>query len=278
MFILSKRQGILTVILSLCFLSHAHAQKDPSDPLESFNRGTFAFNDKVDQLITKPIATLYNKIMPKPLNIGIHNVYSNLNQVPTIVNDILQFKFYQTANDTWRFFVNSTIGVGGLFDVGTRIGLPHYINDFGLTLANYGWTHSTYIVLPLFGPSTIRDTIEIPVDYYAFSIYPYIEPTRLEWGVYLLGVVDRRAQLLKLENVLNEAIFDRYTFVRDAYLQRRTYQIEDSKHHSALDAYRARHGLQAAAPQEEFKPIPETIVPKIDGVISPAAIPARPNR
>lgn len=195
----------------------------------------FNFNDGLDKAILKPVATLYNKIMPKPLNQGVHNFFSNLGNLPTIANDILQFNFYQATNDTWRLGVNSTLGIGGFFDIGSRIGLKPYSNDFGLTMAKWGYKKSTYIVWPFFGPSTVRDGISLPVDYYLFSIYPYISPQSTRYLLYGAGVVDRRSQLLKFQSIMEEAAFDKYVFLRDAYLQRRAYQIEETYHLSFED-------------------------------------------
>lgn len=201
-----------------------------ADPLETFNRHTFAFNEAIDRILMKPVATLYNNIMPKPVNQGIHNFYNNIGTLPTIANDILQLNFYQGMRDFWRFAFNTTLGIGGLFDVSTRLGLKYYSNDFGLTLTSWGYRSSTFIVFPFFGPSTIRDGVALPVDYLAFSIYPYVEPISRRYALYTLGAVDRRAQLLKLEGVMEEAALDKYTFIRDAYLQRRAAQIEQTKH------------------------------------------------
>ncbi|RDI41710.1 MlaA family lipoprotein [Aquicella lusitana] len=215
------------------------------DPLERFNRVMFTFNDKLDQFILKPVATVYNKIMPKPLNKGIHNFFNNIGELPTIANDVLQLNFYQASNDFWRFGVNTTVGILGFFDVASRINLKYYSNDFGLTLAAWGYKSSNYLVLPFFGPSTIRDGIGLPVDYFAFSVYPYIEPDSTRYAVYALGAVDRRAQLLKFESVMEEAALDKYVFVRNAYLQRRSYQIEQNK----------QRGYQYQADQQEETPL-----------------------
>ena len=181
------------------------------------------------RLFLNPSPLSYNKIIPRPLNKGIHNVFTNIGNLPTIANDILQLHFYQMMNDAWRLAINTTIGIGGLFDVAARMGLEPYTNDFGLTLARYGWINSTYLVLPFFGPSTPRDGISIAVDYYGFSIYPYIYPTSTRYAIYALSVVDRRAQLLQFESVMEEAALDKYVFIRNAYLQRRSFLIEQNK-------------------------------------------------
>jgi len=206
-----------------------------TDPYEPFNRAMFTFNDKIDKYFLKPIATVYNKIMPKPLNVGVHNFFNNIGTIPTIINDLLQFHFYQMTNDLWRLGINTTVGVGGFFDMATRMKLPFYINDFGLTLATWGYKNSNYIVLPFFGPNTIRDGVGIPVDYYAFSVYPHIQPPSLRYQIYAVGIVDRRAQLLQYQKVFEEATYDEYLFMRNAYLQRRNYQIEQNAHRGYQD-------------------------------------------
>lgn len=201
------------------------------DPSENFNRAMFVFNEKFDQYILKPVATLYTKIVPRPLFQGLHNAYNNIGELPTMANDLLQINIYQFANDFWRFGVNSTVGIGGLFDIATRIKLRYYQNDFGLTMAAYGYDDSSYLVLPFLGPTTWRDgVIGFPVDYFAFSIYPYIYPESTRYELYALGVVDRRAQLIQFENVVEEAAIDKYVFTRDAYMQRRAYQIRENQH------------------------------------------------
>ncbi len=199
-----------------------------SDPYQRINRFFFNLNDTLDTMILKPLATLYNAIMPRPLNRGIHNAFVNINNIPTIANDLLQVHFYQAASDTWRLLINTSIGVGGLFDVANTLGLEPYTNDFGLTLATWGYRHSDFIVLPIFGLNTIRDGLALPVDYFGFSIYPYIhaDTDTIGYGLYGLSVIDRRAQLLKYQSLLEEISLDKYAFVRNAYIQRRQHQIE----------------------------------------------------
>ena len=181
---------------------------NPKDPYEPFNRAMFRFNDFVDWLILKPVATLYNQIVPKPLAAGLSNAYSNLDNIPTIINDILQGNFYQATSDLWRFGINSTIGILGLFDVAQRMGLEPNYEDFGLTLAKWGYKNSNYLVLPVMGPSTVRDAIGYPITYYGMSIYPYIRPTSTQYAIYFGGVVVRRADILRYEGVLKQLAFD----------------------------------------------------------------------
>ncbi len=207
----------------------AYQPVNPQDPYEKFNRVMYRFNDFLDTYALKPVATLYVKIVPKPLVKGITNVYANIDTIPTVVNDVLQGNIYQATNDAWRLAINSSVGIIGFFDVATQLGLEPNKEDFGLTLARWGYTNSNYLVLPFFGPSSLRDGIGIPVDYYVFSIYPHINPIRTRYEVYGLGIVSRRADLLRFQSVFDQAALDRYVFLRDAYMQRRAYLIQRNK-------------------------------------------------
>lgn len=233
--------GLLIVSLTMCFdvLANTDASNvssqpaarliNPKDPYEKFNRVMYHFNDALDNWVLKPIAMLYNKIMPKPLNKGISNIYSNIDTIPTVFNDVLQGNIYQATNDAWRLAINSTAGLLGFFDLASDIGLEPNKEDFGLTLARWGWENSNYLVLPFFGPSSLRDGIGIPVDYYGFSIYPRIYPLVERYRIYAVGLISRRADLLHYQNVMQQAAIDEYVFMRDAYMQRRAYQIERNK-------------------------------------------------
>ncbi|OGT58334.1 MAG: hypothetical protein A3F14_03450 [Gammaproteobacteria bacterium RIFCSPHIGHO2_12_FULL_43_28] len=206
-----------------------------SDPFERFNRAMFSFNEAADKVVLKPVATLYSNIIPKPLQKGVHNFFVNIRTVPTIANDLLQFNFYQATNDIWRFGLNTTVGLGGLVDVASCVRLKPYENDFGLTLAKWGYKNSNYLVVPFWGPNTFRDAIDLPVDYFAFSVYPYIHPRSTRYAVYGVGVVDRRVQALKFQGLLDEAALDKYVFFRNAYMQQRAYEIEKNQHLSYKD-------------------------------------------
>ncbi len=196
------------------------------DPYERFNRAMFQFNETFDILVMKPIATLYIKIIPKPLSKGLSNFYNNIDTIPTVANDVLQANFYQGTSDAWRLAINSSIGILGFFDVATDMGLEPNKEDFGLTLAQWGYRNSNYLVLPFLGPGTVRDQIGWPINYLFLTIYPYIYPVTQRNELYLTGLVVKRAELLRYQNVLEEASLDDYTFIRDAYMQRRAYQLE----------------------------------------------------
>ncbi len=223
---------IISLILALLFIRNAFADDIPAtikDPYETFNRPMFVFNDWMDRLIFKPIATLYLKITPKPLAKGFSNAFGNIDTIPTVLNDVLQGNFYQAVNDSWRFGINTTLGLAGFIDVASLMGLePNNRQDFGLTLAQWGWVNSNYLVLPILGPGTVRDQLAIYPNYY-LSIYPYIEPDAVEYGLLAGSLIVKRAEILRYQNVFEQAALDKYTFVRDAYLQRRAYLIERNK-------------------------------------------------
>lgn len=214
---------------SFAWVGVNYTPANPKDPYEPFNRVVYHFNDFLDRAILKPVATLYTKIVPKPITKGISNIFANIDTVPTVANDVLQANFYQATSDFWRLAINSTIGIAGFFDVATEIGLEPNKEDFGLTLARWGYTNSNYLVLPFFGPSTLRDGLGIPVDYYGFSIYPHITPVNDRYALYGVGTVSRRADLLRFQNVFDQASLDKYVFMRDAFMQRRNYLIQRNK-------------------------------------------------
>jgi phospholipid-binding lipoprotein MlaA len=201
---------------------------DPIDPYENYNRHAFEMNQKLDKVIFKPVATAYNTVLPWPAKKGISNFFGNLNMIPTVINDILQGNIRNTASDSWRFVINSTVGIFGLVDVAASIDLPDHSEDLGLTLAKWGYKDSHYLVLPIFGPSTVRDALALPVDYEVTSVYPYINPISLRYSLISLNFTSKRAQLLDYEDVINQASFDPYVFQRNAYLQRRAYLIQQN--------------------------------------------------
>ncbi|MBN1684046.1 MAG: VacJ family lipoprotein [Gammaproteobacteria bacterium] len=204
------------------------------DPHERFNRDMFRFNEKLDKYILKPVAKTYDTLVPQPLSNGINRAFLNLDNITNIFNDLLQTNFYQATSDSWRFIVNSTVGILGLVDVASKIGLQQNTQDFGLTLAKWGYQKSTYLVLPFFGPRTVRDTLAMPVNYFT-TVYPYMKNMRVRNGLYVLDVVNKRVQLLRFEDVYEQMAIDKYVFLRNAYLQRRKYLIGQTAETEAED-------------------------------------------
>jgi phospholipid-binding lipoprotein MlaA len=212
-----------TLVLSGCA---AVPNPDARDPWESWNRGVFGFNDAVDQVVLKPVATGYQKVTPTPVQKGVGNFFGNLTDMWSVVNNALVLKGRETGDSIGRVMVNTTIGLLGVVDVASDLGIERHTADFGLTLARWGVGNGPYVVLPLLGPSTLRDTAGWPVDNWGNPINQFGDaPTRN--GMLVLNVVDTRAQLLGAGNVMEGAALDKYTFMRDAYLQRRRNQVYD---------------------------------------------------
>ncbi len=211
---------------------------DPSDPFESYNRSMNSFNNNVDRYVLKPVAKGYDAITPSPVQKGVGNFFSNLDDVLVIFNDLFQFKFKQLASDTGRLLVNSTVGLFGLIDWASDIGLEKHNEDFGQTLGYWGVSSGPYLILPFFGPSTVRDAGGLVAD------SSYLDPINNEvherWiypnrnrdvstSLTVVKVVDIRAGLLKAENILQQAALDPYIYVREAFLQRRENLVHDGK-------------------------------------------------
>ena len=199
---------------------------NPRDPWESYNRGMFEVNDRIDQAVLKPVAKGYEEVVPRFARAGVNNFFENLFDVGTGLNNLLQAKPAQGANDLARFAVNSVIGILGLWDVATPMGLEKHDEDFGQTLAVWGVPSGPYFVIPLLGPSTARDAPARYVDSW-FSFNGYVEDIAVRNSLYGLDAVRTRANLLKAGKILDEAALDRYQFVRDSWLQRRRSQIYD---------------------------------------------------
>jgi len=217
---------LLTLTLAVTCVSHAVQAEENTDPWQGYNRAMFSFNDTVDRYFLKPVAKGYKFVMPDPLEKGVTNVFSNISEVPSAINGVMQGNFKGAAQNTGRLLVNSTIGIGGLFDVAKHMHLPdNGGEDFGQTLAVWGVGQGPYLVLPFLGPSTLRDTVGKPVDWYTDPL-TYIDHDRTNYSLRALSIVDMRAGLLDLEKNITG---DRYVFIRDVYLQRRDYLINNGE-------------------------------------------------
>ena len=255
---------ILLVLAALaltgCTSTHA---RNPADPLESFNRGVYQFNDAVDKAIAKPVAQGYNAVMPVPGKMMVSNFFSNLDDVIVTLNDLLQFKFAQAASDGARFVFNSTFGVFGLFDVAHR--LEKHNEDFGQTLGYWGIGSGPYIVLPILGPSTVRDGVGLYADSRPSKLRR-VDHIRSRNQLYLTKAINRRAQLLDQEKVLDEAALDRYEFIRDAYLLRRQSLVYDGNP--------PREKYEEEENDFEYRQVPIPNVPSSQQNHTPAVPPA----
>jgi phospholipid-binding lipoprotein MlaA len=228
---------LLLSLLSGCATTVFH----PADPLEKFNRGIFAFNKDVDNALLKPLAETYKNVTPKPIDQGITNFFNNIGEVVIIANDLLQLKFDQAASDTSRLLVNSTAGLLGVVDIASQVGLTKNEEDFGQTLGYWGLGNGPYLVLPFLGPSSIRDTLGRSIDVFfdPRSYTTHAETRQLLLSTGTIKIVDMRADMLGVEEVLGAAALDEYAYVRDAYLQRRDFLVNDGqiseKKQEALD-------------------------------------------
>ena len=200
---------------------------DPKDPLQAYNRVMFAFNERADQYALKPVAKAYRFITPKPVQFVVGNFFSNLGDLWTGFNNLLQGKGKAAASDTARFFVNSTLGFLGFADVATEMGLEKHNEDLGQTLGWWGVPSGPYFVIPLLGPSTIRDVAARPVDTYGQPYMWQDGHDALKWSLWTVEKVHARAALLDAENAFNDAALDKYTLMRDGWLARRRNQVYD---------------------------------------------------
>jgi phospholipid-binding lipoprotein MlaA len=200
----------------------AHAA-DPRDPLESFNRPVDAFNRRVDQAAVSPVAKAYERAVPGLVRSGVSNFFANLGDVWSAANSVLQLKPGDAAQNWTRFAVNTVFGLGGVLDIATDAGIERHKEDFGTTLARWSVPPGPYVVLPLLGPSTLRDTAALPVDFVGHPL-GHVSPAADRIAIGAAGAVDARARPLPLDTALDQAL-DRYTFMRDAYLQHREAQV-----------------------------------------------------
>ncbi len=233
-------KGLLVGILLAGMLGGC-ATPANKDPLEGLNRGIYKFNDTVDKAAVKPVAGAYKAVVPGTVRTGVNNFFSNLGTVVTIINDLLQLKFDKAMTDTGRFVINTTFGIGGLIDVASMDGIEKRSEDFGQTLAYWGWENSTYLVLPFIGPSTVRDAGGLVVDSAWLDPIYYVDHVPTRNSMLATKFIDRRSQFLPASDLLDEAALDPYAFMRDAYLQRRLNHIYDGNppqsHDSEFDDY-----------------------------------------
>lgn len=194
------------------------------DPWEKWNRKTFAFNDALDRWALRPVAVGYQKVTPQPVRRSVHNFFGNLGEGKNLANNLLQAKFHDAGVDTARFMFNTTFGVLGLFDVATKMGLQRNDEDFGQTLGKWGVPSGPYLVLPLLGPSTVRDAPSLVPDYHT-SVYPYVTPDRSRYGLAVVDVIQRREGVLKAEDLLGTD--NKYVLLRNAWLQNREFKVQD---------------------------------------------------
>lgn len=201
---------------------------NPRDPFEPFNRKMLEFNEAVDSLALKPAATAYRNAVPPLARTGVNNFFSNMRDLWSGVNSLLQLKFHNAAENFLRFEVNTVFGIAGILDIASEMNIERHTEDLGQTLGRWGVPAGPYLMLPFFGPSTVRDAIALPADRRADPL-ANVEGWDARWSLYVLRAVDTRANLLRVTSVVGEAALDKYSFTRDAYLQRRRAEIFEAR-------------------------------------------------
>lgn len=223
------RAGLRAALAALVLLTTGCAARGDvasRDPFERWNRGVSEFNDNIDSVVLKPVAVAYREVTPPTVRTGVSNFFGNLGDFWSFVNSALQFKWQNAAENLMRVNVNTFFGLGGILDVASEMNIDRHREDFGQTLGRWGVPAGPYLVLPLLGPSTLRDTLALPVDRRGDPVQD-INPQASRNATYLLRAVDARSNLLRASAVLDEAALDKYSFTRDAYLQRRRAELFD---------------------------------------------------
>ena len=198
----------------------------PQDPLEPWNRGVYRFNDVLDTNLVKPVAETYQEVTPDPVRKGVSNFFGNIRDVWSSVNAAMQLRPQEALENLFRVGVNTTLGLGGVLDVATEMGIPRTRMDFGQTLGRWGVPSGPYLVLPLLGPSSVRDATGTGIQF-RLNEYTNFDDDHVQNSLTALEIVNTRAGLLRAGGLLDEAAIDKYSFVRDFYLQRRQNQIDD---------------------------------------------------
>lgn len=250
------------------------------DPLEGINRGIYKFNDVTDRYAMQPVAKAYKAVAPSPVRTGISNFFSNLGTLTTVVNDLLQFKFAQAFTDAGRFVINSTFGLAGFIDVASMDKIEHHHEDFGQTLGHWGVGPGPYLVLPILGPSSVRDATGLVFDTATSDPITYLHNTgqiRAHNQVRALQLLDKRTQLLDATDLVDNASIDPYAFMRDAYMQRRASMVQDGLVPKELlqDGFEPADDETADQPsqsQENAKDVPAVVLLQSDSPIADAAL------
>jgi phospholipid-binding lipoprotein MlaA len=219
----------MTCLFVACASIPAGVEPSPRDPWEPFNRSVFEFNEGLDKYLLKPVVAAYRFILPEIVRDGIYNFFSNYSDIYTALQNLLQGKPDLAFNDLMRVAVNTIFGLGGLMDVATPGGLPKHKEDWGQTFGVWGVPSGPYLVLPFFGPSTIRDTFGTAADLETDYLFKYIPDVGLRNSITGLRVINARNTFYEAGDLLDGAALDKYSFIRDAYLQRREYQINEGR-------------------------------------------------
>jgi phospholipid-binding lipoprotein MlaA len=266
------RRGMMGVVAA-AFLSAlggcaSGPNANPRDPFEPFNRHVMQFNEGLDAVALKPAATVYRTVLPPLVRTGVNNFFSNLGDLWSSVNSALQLKFMNAGEDILRFNFNTFFGFGGILDIASELNIERHKEDFGQTLGRWRVPAGPYLVLPFFGPSTVRDALALPLDRKADPLH-YVEPWETRYSLYVLEAVDIRSNLLRASAVLDEAALDKYSFTRDAYLQRRRAEIFENRP-SDTGGREPKADGEAADEPGKIPPLDEPVETPLPGSGKPA--------
>jgi phospholipid-binding lipoprotein MlaA len=223
-------QALAITLLAGC----AGFNTNPRDPLEPMNRNIAQFNEGVDAIALKPAAQAYQRVLPPIVRTGVSNFFGNLGDAWSFVNSVLQFKLQNATENFTRFGVNTFFGIGGIFDVASELNIERHKEDFGQTLGRWGVPAGPYLVLPLLGPSTLRDTLALTVDRKGDMVHQ-VSSRDLRYSLYVTRAIDARSNLLRVGGVIDQAALDKYSFTRDAYLQKRRADITENKESDGVE-------------------------------------------
>jgi len=261
----ARIKSLTAAIAAIGLLAGCASSGNPKDPIEGFNRAMFAFNEGLDAAIVKPVAKGYDAVLPSPVKTGVTNFFSNIEDLFVGVNNLLQGKVPEAVSDLGRVVINSTVGILGLIDFASDAGLEKHDEDFGQTFGRWGVGNGAYVVIPVFGPRTARDTVGLVLDIAADPVANH-NPERTRDLALVLRFVNDRANLLPADKVIEEAALDKYSYMRDAYLQRRRNLIHDGNppREVEADSGSTDRPLTAEAgvvgPQAESAPAPAMLV------------------
>jgi phospholipid-binding lipoprotein MlaA len=237
----------LTLLLVVSGCATTPSSEGSGDPLEPMNRHIYKFNDKLDKAVLKPVADFYVRVTPEPVRNSVSHFFDNVKYPNVILNDFLQGKLQNGLDDIGRFTVNTTMGIVGLFDVASKMGMKPHDEDFGQTLGWWGSPAGPYLVLPLLGPNTVRDSPDLVVSTVTNVLF-YVPTAAVTIPLSVLGVIDMRARASNAIRFVNEAALDPYVFTREAYLQRRVFLIYDG--HPPMQFFDEDTGNESAPPEK----------------------------
>ncbi|MDO8789099.1 MAG: VacJ family lipoprotein [Sulfuritalea sp.] len=249
----ARIKSVTVAMVAVGLLAGCATSGNPKDPIEGFNRAMFAFNEGLDAAIVKPVATGYEAVLPTPIRTGVTNFFSNIEDLFIGVNNLLQGKVPEAISDLGRVAINTTAGLLGVIDWASDAGLEKHDEDFGQTFGRWGVGNGAYVVIPVFGPRTARDTVGLVLDVAVDPVANH-KPTRTRDVALALRLVNDRANLLPADKVIEEAALDKYSYMRDAYLQRRRNLIHDGNAPRESSAYAEPVDGPATAEADAIEP------------------------